>query len=1181
MFRLSRLSLANRTVVALLTLIIAAFGFLSLGSLKQELVPSIEVPSAAIVSVYPGASPEVVNDQVSTPIENAIIGLEDLESTTVTSTAGLSVIRISFAFGTTTETANERLSNAINAIEGQLPSDVTPEIISGSFDSVPIIAIAVAANNGDNESISEKLIETAPSLFQQVDGVRDVAVSGVIQKRVNIELDQVALARAGLTQRDIATALTANGLVLPVGTLNESDGDVSVQIGSSVDTIEKFESLPLITQSAFGSTASPLTIADVAEVSYEDAPRTTIARTNGKESLAVSITKTPDGNSVAVSKGVEALVPELKEALGGDVTITTVFDQAPFIEKSIKDLTTEGLLGLTFAVIVILVFLFSFKSTIITAISIPTSVLITFIGLLLADYSLNILTLGALTIAIGRVVDDSIVVIENINRHISYGEKRKKAVLTAVKEVAGAITASTITTVAVFLPIALVDGLVGELFRPFAFTVAIALLASLIVSLTIVPVLAYWFLRLPKKLRPEQEANPKKFAKEQRVIQEEKEQRSILQRGYVPIIRGTNRHPWLTLTASLLILGFTFSLVPQLKTNFIGGSGANSFNVRLEMPSGTSLEEQDRASNKLEQAILDITGVEVVQATIGTAADGRVAFGAAASGISLAVQADEASDVEAIKAEILEFEVADGADITIAAGGGFGSSETIDIRVIASDENQLQDAVDQIAKSMKDVPNITSVTSTLDADERVLEIKVDREKAARYLLTENQVSGIVAAIMRPSAIGKLNIENNEASVFITGNEVPSTIEEVREIRIPSALGLVELTEIASIEEILKPTSITSERGDRTATVALATEGDDLGAITTDVTEQLAAVELPVGVEASIGGAAADQAESFAQLGIALLAAIAIVYIVMVATFSSLIQPLLLLISIPFAATGALGLLLITDTPLGVPALIGMLMLIGIVVTNAIVLIDLVNQYRKQGRSVQDSLITGARQRLRPILMTALATIFALLPMSLGLTGGSGFISQPLAIVVIGGLFSSTILTLILVPTLYWLVEGRSERKAIRLAKRAEKSASKAQKKALKQQSKQSASSKATSEPVAIPSAAAQEPMIVESAIAAPLTPTISEPPVTDAKRLEEELIQAALEPEAPAEFISAEPMTRENPVLSWSMDKVPDLPVETGSFSATPLSKREQRKAEKAALKAQKKAAKDSRHRDD
>ena len=1220
---LSKLSLKNRAVVGLITIIAVAFGYLAIGSLKQELIPSVEIPSAAIVTSYPGASPEVVDEQVSQIIESAVVGLEDLETTTATSTSGLSVIRISFAFGTTTAEATERLNSALAAIESSLPSDAAPRVISGSFDSVPIIVLAISDLGGDNERIGETLNKIAPSLFSSIDGVRDVAVSGVKQKRVNLELNQARLAQAGLTQRDIVATLQANGLVLPVGSLNDDQGSIAIQVGSPVDTIAKFENLPLISQSP---DAGSLRIKDVATVSYEDAPVTSISRTNGSESLAVAITKKPDGNTVAVSLGVQELIPELKAALGGDIQVLTTFDQAPFIQKSIKDLTTEGLLGLTFAILIILVFLLSVKSTIVTAISIPTSVLLTFIGLQLADYSLNILTLGALTIAIGRVVDDSIVVIENINRHLSYGQKRSKAVMTAIKEVAGAITASTITSVAVFLPIALVEGLVGELFRPFAFTVAFALLASLLVSLTIVPVLAYWFLRMPKRLVEAQKADPKNFEKKQRKIEEERERKSLLQRGYIPILNGTRRHPWVTLTGAVLLLGYTFSLVPLLKTNFIDGAGSNQFTARLAMPASSTFEEQNSASEDIEQKILAIAGVDVVQTTVGSAVDSRIAFGASGSGVSFTVIANEDADTDAIKAAVLKLEAPADAEITVSSGGGFGSSETIDIQVTSADPESLQEGVDVISEAMESVSDVSSVTTTLDADERVLEVIVDRQKAANVLLTEAQVSGIVAAQLRPGSLGTLTIEGKEAQVFIAGATAPDSIADIKAIRIPTFQGAVRLDSIATVTEVLKPTSITSERGNRTARVSLAPEGEDLGAISLEIEEKLAALQLPTGVEASIGGAAADQAESFEQLGLALLAAVAIVYIVMVATFGSLLQPLILLISIPFAATGALGLLLITDTALGVPALIGMLMLIGIVVTNAIVLIDLVNQYRKQGRSVEDALVSGARQRLRPILMTALATIFALFPMALGLTGDSGFISKPLAIVVIGGLFSSTVLTLVLVPVLYWLVEGRAERKVLRLERK--------QARLDKKESKKTARVEAKQQKLAVKSGAAAA---VTTAVATPEAPKDASPePIEPPKPVIEEVVAVAEPTPTPVEAetkpevvdweeaiakeiaqeasLAAEPEftpapESEAPSLAWSIDEsnveldndsqitwneaktetapIPavreELPKFVSEVPAAP-SKAELKQAKKQAkldLKAQKKAAKESRHSND
>jgi len=564
-----------------------------------------------------------------------------------------------------------------------------------------------------------------------------------------------------------------------------------------------------------------------------------------------------------------------------------------------------------------------------------------------------------------------------------------------------------------------------------------------------------------------------------------------------------------------------------------------------------------------------------------------VAFGAAASGISFTIIADEDAEIQALQSQVLQLSSPEDSEITTRQGGGFGSSETIDIQVLASDNQQLQEAVDSVAAAMEGITDVTAITTTLEADERVLEIIVDRERAASYLLTETAVTGIVASQLRPSPLGTLSVEGNDVQVYIAGAEAPESIAEIRELQIPSFQGLVQLDQIASVEEVLKPTSITSERGNRTAEVELSTEGDDLGAISATVAERLDGIELPVGVTATVGGAAADQAESFQQLGLALLAAVAIVYIVMVATFSSLIQPLLLLISIPFAATGALGLLLLTDTALGVPALIGMLMLIGIVVTNAIVLIDLVNQYRAQGYSVERSLMQGARQRLRPILMTSLATIFALTPMAFGLTGDSGFISQPLAIVVIGGLFSSTLLTLILVPTLYWLVEGRKERKKLRIQRREARKEKRAAKKSS----------------VPAPSAAQATEAEPSTAEATVLTMEKEEDPIADA--LEQSFTPAtnAPAPEMPwsdddiAEALSEDLKLDDESQMRWTEEASEEPPAKAAAEAGMPdfltsempivsspdesLTGKEKREAKKQAkrdAKAQRKAARDSRH---
>ena len=1035
MFRLAKLSLANRSVVALITIIIALFGFVSLGSLKQELIPSFETPQAAIVTTYPGASPQVIDAQVSRPLEAAVRKQDGLVSSTSTSQNNLSILRVEFDYGTSTAKVKENLSAAIASVESTLPAGASAQVISGSFDSVPIVSLGVSSPN--NAKIGKLLQEVAPTLFGGIKGVRDVSVAGVEEKRVNIKLDAYTLASYGLTQQNIVTALKTNGFIVPAGSILDSKGSISVEVGTPINSLDAFKRLPLIgTKTSFGMTGPvvstvALTIADVADVTYVKSPVTAITRVNGKDALAISITKTQDGNTVAISHEVQSKIDELTKQLGEGVVVTTIFDQAPYVEQSLEDLSTEGLLGLTFAVLTILLFLMSVRPTLVTAISIPTSILITFIGLNTFGYSLNLFTLSALTIAIGRVVDDSIVVIENINRHLSYGEPKKKAILRSVREVAGAVTAATITTVAVFLPIALVGGLVGELFRPFAFTFSIALIASLFVSLTIVPVLAFWFLKNPKTSEDADKA---------RLAEEEKERKSILQRAYLPIIKTTQKHPVWTVVASVLIFILTLGMTPLLKTDFLGSSGSNSVVATQTLSPGATLADQSEAALKVEELVIADKDVEVILTTIGSTGDGRVAFGASAGGISHQITVKDGASTADVQ-KFMEKAFADDPSLgtlKFSSGGGpaFGSSSTVDIKLTAKTDKALEAGIAAVEKAMAGTKNVTEITNSLATKQRTLKVTVDRLAAARLGLNEITIGGIVSAAMQPTSIGAVNINEVSTNIYVIGEDKPATIDEIKAISIPTMTGMVSLSSVADVELTKVPISITSEKSDRTAKVSLTPKGNNLGAITLDVTERLKDVSLPAGVTAAIGGISAQQADSFNQLGVALLAAIAIVFVVMVATFSSIRQPLILLVSIPFAATGALAMLLITNTALDISAIIGMLLLVGIVVTNAIVLIDLINQYRKEGRDIHSAIMDGARQRLRPILMTALATIFALTPMALGVTGGGGFISQPLAIVVIGGLFSSTALTLIIVPTLYWIVEGGKDRKAARLAKKA-------------------------------------------------------------------------------------------------------------------------------------------------
>ncbi|MFC9352337.1 efflux RND transporter permease subunit [Arthrobacter sp. NPDC057013] len=1029
MFRLAHLSLGNRALIALITVFASVFGVITMSSLKQELIPSIEFPRITVITSMPGASPEVVDKQVSRPLENALNGVEGLESTSSTSRNGVSQISLVFTYGSNLDRARNQIDRAISNARRTLPDDVQPQAIAGSISDFPIVFLAVSSDKPLSELNTDLQRLSVPRL-QKLDGVRGADVTGGATRHILIQPSAAKMAAGGASIQSVRNALTNNGDLIPAGTIEEKGKSLSLQIGSPVDSVAAVKALPL-------SGASPgTTIGSVADVSIKDDARTSITRTNGLETLAISVTKKPEGDTVAISHAVKDLLPQLEAELGSNARFTPVFDQAPFIEKSIKDLTTEGLLGLGFAVAVILLFLMSVRSTLVTAVSIPLSLLITFIGLSGTGYSLNILTLGALTIAIGRVVDDSIVVIENIKRHLSYGEAKLTAILTSIREVAGAITASTLTTVAVFLPIAFVGDLAGELFRPFALTVTIALLSSLLVSLTIVPVLAYWFLKSPADAGA---GDAPRSALEVQAQAHQAEQRSILQRGYLPVLNKTQKHPVLTLIAAVLVLGGTAAMTPLLATDLLGRSGENSMTVKQELPAGTGLDDTSAAARKVEDVLLGIEGIKDVQVTSGNAQAGFTALtSSGASNSSFTVVTDEKANQGKLQDTVRSELAAAGAAGKISVGsqqGGFGTSSTVDITLKAATSEGLKKASDAMVQAMAGVPGSSEVTTNLAASQPVVQVKVDRAKAVAAGLTEEQVAGVLASTISPVPAGTVRIDTDDFPVQIGEGKRFTSIAAVRDIPLPTASGAVPLSRIAAVEQVDVPVSITSSNGQRTAQVSITPSGSNLGALSAEVQQRLKGVKLPAGVTAEIGGATTQQAESFRQLGLALLAAIAIVYVIMVATFKSLVQPLILLVSVPFAATGAVALLLVTRVPLGLPSLIGMLMLVGIVVTNAIVLIDLINQYRKPrgakpAMSVADAITHGARQRLRPILMTALATVFALTPMALGMTGGGGFISQPLAIVVIGGLVSSTALTLVLVPVLYRLVEGRKEKKEL-------------------------------------------------------------------------------------------------------------------------------------------------------
>ncbi|MFE8916124.1 efflux RND transporter permease subunit [Streptomyces globisporus] len=1028
---LSRFSLAQRALIGLISIVALVFGAIAIPQLKQQLLPTIELPMVSVLAPYQGASPDVVEKQVVEPLENSLKAVDGVESITSTASEGNAIIMATFDFGDEgTKQLVADIQQAVNRARAQLPADVDPQVIAGSTDDIPTVVLAVTSDK-DQQTLADQLDRTVVPALQDIDGVGQVTVDGVRDLQVSVVPDDRKLAAAGLNAGTLAQALQSGGATVPAGSFSESGKSRTIQVGGPYTSLKQIEDLQVVAKDPAGAAdepAEPVRLGDVAEVRQEPSTAVSITRTNGKPSLAVMATMDKDGSAVAISDAVEDKLPDLRKDLGAGAELTVVSDQGPAVSKSISGLTTEGALGLVFAVIVILVFLASIRSTLVTAVSIPLSIVLALIVLWSRDLSLNMLTLGALTIAIGRVVDDSIVVLENIKRHLGYGEERHAAIVNAVKEVAGAVTSATLTTVAVFLPIGLVGGMVGQLFGSFSLTITAALLASLVVSLTVVPVLSYWFLRAPKGT-PEDAAEARRLA-------EEREAASRLQRIYVPVLRFATRRRITSLVIAVAVLLGTFGMVPLLKTNFFDAGEQEVLTVKQELAPGTSLEAADQAARKVEKVLTEDKGVKDYQVTVGSSGF-MAAFGGGTGSnqASYQVTLKDAADYEDAQDRIDEaLGKLDGiGDTTIAAGDGFGSQD-LSVVVKAADADILKKASEAVRDEVATIKDVTDVQS--DLAQSVPRISVTaNDKAAAAGFDSAALGGIVAGAVRGTPAGSATLDDTERDIVIRSAEPAATVAELKAL----PLGPVKLGDIADVKVVPGPVSMTRIDGQRSATVTAKPVGDNTGAVSTDLATKIDALDLPEGATATIGGVTEDQNEAFMQLGLAMLAAIAIVFMLLVATFRSLVQPLILLVSVPFAATGALALLLITGTPLGVPAMIGMLMLIGIVVTNAIVLIDLINQYRAQGLGIMEAVIEGGRHRFRPIIMTALATIFALLPMALGVTGEGGFISQPLGVVVIGGLISSTLLTLLLVPTLYAMVELRKERRAKKkAAKRAAK-----------------------------------------------------------------------------------------------------------------------------------------------
>jgi HAE1 family hydrophobic/amphiphilic exporter-1 len=1028
--RLTQLAVAKRSVTVLITLGLLMGGLFSWSQLKQELLPDIQFPFIVVITPLPGASASDVSTQVTQPVERSIGSVPRLEHVSSSSVNSLSIVVASFAYGTDVKETRAAIDADVKAIGLSSASTIQ----SFDINAFPSLIVAIRATGSTTpDQLNALAATTIVPALQGLDGVSKVDLSGQTQYRLVVKLEPAKLAANSVTIGQIQYALANNG-VLPAGSVPRTNADgtvvsipVSVQHELLLQTKEELLSLAVgakMPAAGSGSSVPSLvTIGDLGTVERVADYPTGYAELNkdpqhadAGPALVLSVSKTSDANTVNVVQAALAKLDQLQAQGQNGFEIDVVSDSSSFIIESRDSLVREGGLGAIFAILTIFIFLVSLRSTLVAAISIPVSIMTALVLMLVAGVTINIMTLGGLAIAVGRVVDDAIVVLENIYRHRGRGDPMREACISGTREVASAITSSTLTTVAVFLPLGFVGGLVSQFFLPFALTVTFALLASLLCALTVVPVMASLFI---DRIKLDPDEGPQHHD-------------TLVQRLYTPLLRAAlhnRRSRWGVLgVAAVLVLGAGL-LAPHIPTQFLNAGSQKQLSITVAPPSGTPSSAVLAQARAVQSKLRSYPEVQLIETTVPSEADtGLSALAAAFTGGSsnaatIVVGLDRSTNLDAEQTKLSDamskLELA-GWQIQVAQESITGSGGAISVVVSGPSPTDVESATTAVVARLKEMGDLLNVKSDLTATTLQYDIDVDPNKA---ILDGTSTFGVQAEVHNALVGARggsviLAGAPTEVYLLVDAGLGPETLA-----KLPVGAGM-PLGSIATITPANNQARVSRVDQSPAATISADTTSKDTGGVSTEiqkVIDELKAEGKLPGVTVTLSGVTEQMNSAFGGLFASMAVAILLVYIVMVLVFDSLIDPLVIMFSLPLATIGAFPALFLTQRPIGISALIGFLMLIGIVVTNAIVLLDLVEQHRRRGLPMYEALMQGGRTRVRPILMTAIATILALMPLALGLSEGE-IIASELATVVIGGLFTSTFLTLIVVPVVYSLVE---------------------------------------------------------------------------------------------------------------------------------------------------------------
>lgn len=1068
---ISKFSVKRPITVIMITLIVTIFGVVSFTNLKTDLFPSINIPIAAISTMYFGASPEEIESIVTGPLESQIATVDNVDSITSVSSEHSSLIIVQFTDSTNMDTAMLNLREKLNMVISYLPDNVSkPVIMKFNPNMMPIMEFSITQKSKNMSEVTDFVNNVVAPRLESIEGVASVSITGGSQKEILINLDSNKINQLGLSKDAISGLLTAQNLNMPAGTITEGGKDYAVRVMGKFNSIEdikdlvifempvpilptgepmdiwdmlamqenesdfpevpplrneqrdmpeEMEDLELVNiPQALNMETIQIRLSDLGTITFEEKNSQVYSKVNGEDSITVSIQRQNEYNTTEVAQLVTNEIDSIKKEYPG-TNVLTILDQSEYISRMVGSVTINGIIGAVLAVIILFIFFKDIRPTIVIGTAIPISIIAAFTVLFLSDITLNVVSMGGLALGIGMLVDNSVVVLENIYRMRNEGLSRVEAAIQGSKQVSGAIIASTLTTIAVFMPVVFVEGFTAEIFQEMALTLSITLAASLVVALSIVPMMSSQLINRPDTSIHHRVMDATKIF-------------------YRKVLIKSLKNRWVILLFTIIIFVASFMGVFTAGMELMPESDEGQISINIQMPKGTTYNETVAEVSKIEDFLIDYEGVEVISASVG-GHDMFIPFvGTSSDSGSLTILLKDESQREKTTKEIVDdmrskITALPPAKVTIesvSTNRMTMSNTPIQVEVSGMEYEILESLAVEVADIVKSIDGTIEVDNGIEKGLPEIKVVLDSGKALPKSLTTAQVAGTIRETIMGVQSTSITIDGKQVDIFIndTSNE-DMTLEKIRALSFDSPMGTnILLGDVALVEEAIGYTSINRTNQRRTISItSQLKEGYNSGTVGTSINNALKTLELPEGYSTKVVGEFDEMINAFSKLLLALILAVILVYMIMASQFESLKFPFVIMFSIPLAFTGGLIGLLLTDNTLSIVSILGFIVLTGIVVNNGIVLIDYINKLKEAGRDTTEAILEAGPVRLRPILMTALTTILALLPSALAFGEGAEMI-RPLGITVIGGLISSTILTLIIVPVIYYLFDSKGRRR---------------------------------------------------------------------------------------------------------------------------------------------------------